>query len=80
MNSATTVSSVPASRDAGRQRRREVRALRRQLRSYTTGAAINDLLAAADRSEGPDADTIRSILTDNATRRLGYGPTLTVAF
>ncbi len=41
------------------------RALERELRSYSTPAEIDDLLAAVDRSDDPEAEFMRAILTDN---------------
>ncbi len=47
-----------AARAAGRQ-------LRRELASYDTPAAIADLMAMVERTEGAQADEIRGVLAHN---------------
>lgn len=39
--------------------------MRRLLSVYTTPAEIDDMLAAADRFEGPEAELMREILAEN---------------
>ncbi len=58
----TTITDEIRTRRAERAR---VRQLESELASYTTPSDIEDLLAAADRSEGPETELVRSILTDN---------------
>lgn len=36
-----------------------------ELSTYTTPSQIEDLLAAADRQDGPDAEVVREILSHN---------------
>jgi hypothetical protein len=49
--------------------RREAAAARRDmerlLSSYNSPSDIDDILAAADRHDGPEAELMREILTDN---------------
>lgn len=57
----TLVSQVRAHARA----RARVRLLERDLAAFTTPSEIEDLLAAADRTEGPETELVRSILTTN---------------
>ncbi|MFQ6169982.1 hypothetical protein ACK8HX_00115 [Oryzobacter sp. R7] len=50
---------------ARREARERAAALRADLAHYRTPAEIDDLLAAVDQQEGPEADLIRSVLSDN---------------
>src|SRR4051794_189278 len=71
VNTATTVSRISAYLDQRRRRRRELRSLRYELRSYTARAHIQDLLATLDRFEGPEVNAMRSILNEQALRHQG---------
>jgi hypothetical protein len=71
VNTATSTNRLSTYLDERRERRRAARALRRDLSTYTTRADIDDLLAALDRHEGPQAQAIRSILNEQALRRQG---------
>lgn len=50
---------------ARREARERANALRADLAHYRTPHEIDDLLAAVDAQEGPEADLIRSVLSDN---------------
>lgn len=50
---------------ARREARDRTRALRADLAHYRTPGEIDDLLAVVDAQEGPEAELIRSVLTDN---------------
>ena len=55
-------------KDELRERRAERAAraaLRADLAHYRTPSEIDDLLATVDAEEGPEAEMIRSVLTDN---------------
>jgi hypothetical protein len=48
-----------------RQMRSEYRVLQRELASFSTQASVDDLLGTIEDQPSPDADMIRSILTNN---------------
>lgn len=50
---------------ARREARERLTTLRADLAHYRTPADIDDLLAAVDTQEGPEAELIRSVLSDN---------------
>lgn len=50
---------------ARREARERLNALRADLAHYRTPAEIDDLLAAVDAQEGPEAELIRGVLSDN---------------
>ncbi|WP_377641024.1 hypothetical protein [Oryzobacter terrae] len=50
---------------ARREARERVASLRADLAHYRTPAEIDDLMAAVDAQEGPEAELIRSVLSDN---------------
>jgi hypothetical protein len=47
----------------------QTRGLRRDLATYTTPHQVDDLLAAFEGEEGPEFDTMRSILSSNLQRQ-----------
>ena len=51
-----------------REMRRAYRDLARDLASYNTRAEVDDLLAALDNDQSPEAVQIRTILTSNLNR------------
>lgn len=50
---------------ARREARAKLNTLRADLAHYRTPADIDDLLAAVDVQEGPEAELIRTVLSDN---------------
>ena len=65
MTTSTLWTTVKDELRERRQRREALATLRRDLEHYRTPAEIDDLLASVDAEEGPEAEMIRSILTDN---------------
>ena len=51
-----------------RGRRRAHRDMRHQLSVYTSPADIDDLMAALDRHDGPEAEEMRSILGEQVLK------------
>ena len=50
---------------ARREARERLGTLRADLAHYRTPAEIDDLLAAVDQQDGPEAELTRSVLSDN---------------
>jgi hypothetical protein len=65
MTTSTLWTTVKDELRERRMRREALATLRRDLEHYRTPAEIDDLLASVDAEEGPEAEMIRSILTDN---------------
>ncbi|MDX6324453.1 MAG: hypothetical protein QOK15_807 [Nocardioidaceae bacterium] len=63
------VHRISASVDRSQRLRRDRRALRRDLLAFNTRADVDDLLAALDRHQGPDADEMRSVLSERLLTR-----------
>ena len=65
MTTSTLWTTVKDELRERRQRREALARLRGDLEHYRTPAEIDDLLASVDAEEGPEAEMIRTILTDN---------------
>lgn len=60
-----TIAAITDDLRARRAERVRIATLRAELSTYRSPGEIEDLLAAADRTTDPDAELVRSILTDN---------------
>ena len=71
-NTTAALRSALSTWRAGRQERREARAARRslehELASYYTPRDVEDLLSLIKNVEGPEAEHMRDILTNNLLR------------
>jgi hypothetical protein len=65
MTTSTLWTTVKDELRERREARESLRQLRRDLEHYRTPAEIDDLLASVDAEETPEAEMIRSILSDN---------------
>ena len=65
MTTSTLWTTVKAELRERRENREALGRLRADLEQYRTPAEIDDLLAAVDSEETPEAEMIRSILSDN---------------
>ena len=65
MNTSTLWTTVKDELRERREARAAHNALRADLAHYRTPSEIDDLLASVDAQEGPEAEEIRGILTEN---------------
>jgi len=79
MSTSTMWTTVKDELRARREARAHLNRLRADLDHYRTPADIDDLLASVDAQEGPEAELIRSVLSDNLQRYHAQQPLRRVA-
>jgi hypothetical protein len=65
MTTSTLWTTVKDDLRERRERRESLNRMRADLQHYRTPSDIDDLLASVDAEESPEAEMIRSILSDN---------------